>query len=199
MRLIMTKLSPFARKCWVSVLELGLEDRVQLVAVEPRLPVHSKPDVEAVNPLSKVPALETGNGPVIDSGVICAYLNELAGGDLIASGPDRWEELTLEALADGMCDAGVVVRLEMVLPEAERRPADIAANRGKITRALDMLEANPPLCERFHIGKIALIAAIDWFRFRSILEADPLEGRPNLARFHAQWAERPSIAATRPV
>ncbi|MDT7934870.1 MAG: glutathione S-transferase N-terminal domain-containing protein [Sphingomonadaceae bacterium] len=199
MRLILTKLSPFARKVWAIVLEHRLHDRVLLDFVAPRLPRDSKPDVETVNPLSKVPALETPAGPVIDSRVIAAMLDELGGGGLIASGAERWAELTLEALADGMCDAGVVVRLEYARPEAERRRDDIAAYRAKIERSLDMLEASPPACERFHVGKIALIAAIDWLRVRSILERDPLDGRPGVAAVHARWSERPCLAETRPV
>lgn len=197
MRLLMTTYSPYARKCWAAVLELGLEARVELVKLPPRMPAEAKPDVEAVNPLSKVPALLTPDGPVVDSRVILPFLDELAGGSLYASDADGWRERTLEALADGMCDAGVIVRLEQIRPEAEQRAADIAIYRGKIVRTLDYLEANPPAGDRFHAGTLALMAAIDWLAFRAIVP-DPLDGRPRLAAFHARWADRPCIAATRP-
>lgn len=198
MQLLASKPSPYARKCRAAVIELGLADRVAVELVPPRLPLDPKPDVEAVNPLSKVPILVTPGGPIVDSRVICAFLNELAGGTLVAAGENGWRERTLEALADGMIDAGVVVRLEMVRPEAERRPADIAAYRGKIERTLDLLERDPPARDRFHVGHLALVCAIDWMRFRSITRRDPLEARPGLAALHAHWTERDCLRATRP-
>jgi len=179
------------------VIELELEGRVELVKLPPRMPADSKPDVEAINPLSKIPALETPDGPVLDSRVIVPSLNELGGGTLYATGAEGWRERTLEALADGMCDAGVHVRLEQLRPEAEQRAGEIAIYRAKITRTLDHLEANPPAGDRFHAGVIALIAAIDWLQFRNIVPG-VLEGRPRLAAFHAHWADRPCLSATRP-
>lgn len=197
MRLLMTTFSPYARKCWAAIIELGIEDRVELIRLPPRLPNDAKPDVEVVNPLSKVPALMTPAGPILDSRVIAAYLNEFAGGTLYGDGSDRWGDLTLEALADGICDAGVVVRLEQVRARDTQRAEDVYAHQRKIHAALDFLEANPPSCDRFHIGKIALVSAIDWLRFRNVVP-DPLLDRPALSSFHACWSPRPCLAETLP-
>lgn len=197
MRLMMTTLSPYARKCWAAVIELGLLDRVELVKLPPRMPTETKPDLEAVNPLSKIPALETADGPIVDSRVIVPYLDSLGGGALYPAGAEGWRVRTIEAMADGMCDAGVVVRLESIRPEAEQRPAEIGAYRRKITDTLDWLEGHLPVSDRFDAGVLALVAAIDWFSFRAIVPG-PLEGRPRLADFHARWAERPCLRDTRP-
>jgi glutathione S-transferase len=62
MRLYVTKPSPYARKAWAAVLELGLQERVEVVTLEARMPTTPKPDLEPLNPLGKVPALVTDDG-----------------------------------------------------------------------------------------------------------------------------------------
>jgi glutathione S-transferase len=199
MRLFVTSASPYARKTWAAVVELGLEDRVEIVQAPIRLPQQPKPDIEALNPLGKVPVLVTDSGEAIaDSPVIVAYLDALAGGGLIPAGEARWHALTLEALADGCMDAGVVVRLEQVRPAERRDPAEIAAHQGKIARTLDRIEAAPDRLEQpFHVGQLALACALEWLVFRDILP-DPLEGRLALASFLERIGDRPALAATRP-
>ncbi len=199
MRLLVTPASPYARKARAAVIELGLEDRVETVMVPIRLPQQAKPDVEAVNPLGKIPALQLDDGSVVvDSPVIVAYLNELAGGDLIPSGAEKWRVLTMEALADGIMDAGFVLRMEQLKDEAKRDRAEVDAYAGKIARTLDQLERRPVWARgSFHLGQLALACAIDWLRFRDLVP-DPLPGHPRIARMIAEVSQRPSLAATRP-
>ena len=199
MQLYITRPSPYARKAWAAVVELGLQDRVELIELEPRMPKAAKPDLEPVNPLGKVPALITDTGELIaDSPVIVAYLDELGGGRLIPSGPDRWRALTLEALADGCMDSGVVIRVESLKDEAKRDEAEIAAYAAKIHRTLDMIEQDERwLTETFDAGALALVCALDWIAFRQLVP-DPLGGRPRLAGWLARLSDRPSLAATRP-
>lgn len=199
MQLFVTKPSPYARKAWATVLELGLQDRVDIVELPARMPTVPKPELEAVNPLGKVPALIADGGELIlDSPVIVAYLNELGGGGLIPSGPERWRVLTLEALADGCMDAGVVLRVEGLKEESRRDPDEIAAYSGKIARTLDLIEQNegwlPP---EFNAGALALVCAIDWIVLRELVP-DPLQGRPRLGAWLDTLLDRPSLAATRP-
>ena len=98
MRLYVTTPSPYARKAWAAVLELGLSERVEITELPARMPAVPKPDLDAVNPLGKVPALITDAGElIVDSPVIVAFLNELAGAGLIPSGPERWRSLTAGA------------------------------------------------------------------------------------------------------
>lgn len=199
MRLYVTKPSPYARKAWAAVLELGLEKMVDIRVLEPRLPATPKPDLEPLNPLGKVPALITDDDQlIVDSPVILAFLDHLAGGRLIPSGPERWRVLSLEALADGCMDAGVVLRLEGLKGEAYRSDADIAAHQAKIERTLDMLESDPTWLEGgINVGTLALACALDWLIFRELIPY-PLIGRPHLAHAMGELAERPSLSATRP-
>lgn len=199
MKLLITRPSPYARKAWAAVLDLGLQDRVAIEELPARMPTVPKPDLEALNPLGKVPTLvRDGAHPIVDSPVIVAFLDWMAGGDrLIPAEPEaRWSALTLEAVADGMMDAGVVIRVEQLAPEGQRRGDAVAAHQAKIGRALDLIESEPPAAP-FHVGQLALMCAIDWLSFRRLC-ADPLAGRPRLAAWHAALADRPSLAATRP-
>jgi glutathione S-transferase len=199
MQLYVTKPSPYARKAWAAVLELGLEDQVEIIELEPRMPTVAKPDLEPINPLGKVPTLVIGDGQLIlDSAVIVAYLNQLASGNLIPEGPERWRALTLEALANGCMDAGIVLRVESLKAEAKRDEAEIAAYTAKIDRTLDMIEQDEIwLAQPFTVGALSLVCVLDWFAFRQILP-DPLGGRPRLAGWLAGLRDRPSLAATRP-
>jgi len=201
MRLLATLPSPYARKARAAVIELGLQDLVAVEILPPRMPQVPKPDLDARNPLGKVPALLPDDGSVVaDSPVIVAYLDALAGGGrLVPPGPDRWRALTLEALADGCMDAGVVIRVEQLKDEARRDPGEIAAYQGKIGRTLDRIEAEAGhwLGGGFDAGQLALACAVDWLVFRNIVP-DPLAGRPRLADKLAALRGRPALAATAP-
>lgn len=199
MRLIVTTASPYARKVRAAVLELGLEDRVAVEFVPIRTPKQPKPDIEALNPLGKIPALILDDGSLIaDSPVILAYLDALAGGGLIPSGDDKWQALTLEALADGIMDAGFVLRMEQLKDEARRDPAETEAYTAKIGHTLDRLEREPAWLEApFNAGQLALACALDWLVFRNLVP-DPFAGRPQLAAWHDEVRVRPGLAATSP-
>lgn len=181
------------------MLELGLEDRVQVVELPARMPSVAKPDLDTLNPLGKVPALITDEGELVaDSPVIVAYLDALAGDRLIPSGPERWRTLTLAALADGCMDAGVVIRVEHLKDEARRDQGDIAAYAAKIERTFDLLEYRADrLPSQFDAGALSLICAAEWLVFREILP-DPLATRPRLGAWAERFRDRPSLAATRP-
>jgi glutathione S-transferase len=199
MRLFITRPSPFARKAWAAMLELGLESRVELVTLPPRMPKVAKPDLEAINPLGKVPSLVTDDGTLIpDSRVIVRLFDEIAGGDLIPSGEDRWRALTLEALADGCIEAGIVLRVESLKDQAKQDPDEVVAYTGKIERAFDYIESRPDLLEYdFNIGQLTLACVADWLVFREIMP-DPVPNRPAIAARLAALRERPSLLATRP-
>ncbi len=80
MQLHWSSRSPLVRKVMVAAHELGLADRIELVpaVVAPTL----RPDAAllARNPLGRIPVLRPEAGPpLFDSGVICEYLDGLAG------------------------------------------------------------------------------------------------------------------------
>jgi len=199
LKLFVTRPSPFARKAWAAVLELGMERQVEIVELPARMPKIAKPDLEAVNPLGKVPSLLRDDGTLlVDSRVIIGFLDSSSGGGLIPAGDARWPALTLEALADGCMEAGIVLRVESLKEESLRDPDEVAAYRAKIDRTFDYIERRTDLLEGdFNVGLLSLACVADWLVFRDIVP-DPLTSRPNISRRLAELGERPSLAATRP-
>jgi glutathione S-transferase len=77
MHLYLNKTSPYARLVLVVAHETGLADTLELVWTDPWM---DTPELLAVNPLSKVPALVTGEGAcLIESDGIVQYLLALSG------------------------------------------------------------------------------------------------------------------------
>ncbi len=139
MRLRYHPASPFVRKVVVAASELALLDRIELVATRTRPPL--SPDLGDDNPLGKVPALVTDDGTrLYDSGVICEYLDWLAGDRHLfpPPGPARWEALRLATLGDGM-----IGTLEGRLPPEDHTAASIAHQLAKLADVLDALDAWP--------------------------------------------------------
>ncbi|MGA2343772.1 MAG: glutathione S-transferase N-terminal domain-containing protein [Steroidobacteraceae bacterium] len=200
MKLFYAVTSPFVRKCLVSAYELKLRERLELVPAAAH-PINRDPAVVAVNPLGKVPALITDEGAVlIDSRVICEYLNTLGDGHLIpASGAARFRVLADQALADGLLDAAVLTRYETaVRPESLRWDAWIRGQLDKVTCALAELERRAgELAGRIDVGTIAIGCALGYldFRYASMSWRDQ---HPAAAAWYAEFAQRESMAATRP-
>ena len=193
MKLLGAPASPFARKVRVLALELGLDLPLETVATATSV------ELPLANPLAKIPTLLRDDGPPIyDSPVICDYLNALAGGALVpASGEARWRALTLEALADGLCDAAVWRRGEMLRPEVEQNAAALAKQAAVVERALDALEAQVETFTSFGVGEIAAACAVAYLDFR--FAAEPWRPtRPKLAAGYARVSERASMKATTP-
>ncbi len=200
MKLFHAPTSPFVRKCLVAATELGLRDRIELVAAAAS-PVNRDMAVVAKNPLGKIPTLVTDDGTVLfDSRVICEYLNAMGDGRLLpASGNARWQILVDQSLADGICDAAVLARYEGALrPETLRWNDWLDGQLAKVRSALSTLETRAAsFGERVDLGTIAFACALGYldFRFASLGWRDT---HPNTAAWYARFAARPSMAATVP-
>src|SRR5690606_17583524 len=109
MKIFHSPRSPFVRKCMVVAIEHGLDDRIEKLAAAPSV-LNRLPELEAANPLGKVPALQDDKGTwLFDSPVICEYLDSLAGGGMLpAQGPARWRVLTVQRSEERR--VGTVVR-----------------------------------------------------------------------------------------
>ncbi|WP_127902127.1 glutathione S-transferase [Solirhodobacter olei] len=200
MRLHSNPASPFVRKVLVLLKETGQEADVTLVpaaghAVAPgTMPV-------AQNPLGKIPTLERDSGPALyDSRVICRFLDDRAGGKLYPAAPRLWDTLTLEATADGIMDAAVLMRYETtVRPEAAQFAPWIEGQWEKIARALDTIEARwmSHLSGPMDMGQIAVACALGYLDLRHP-GRDWRAPRPALSAWYAAILTRPSLAETIP-
>ncbi len=127
MKLIGSTTSPYVRKVRVVMAEKKLDYRF----VEDNVWADDS-TITAANPLGKVPCLVLDGGDAMfDSRVIVEYLDTLSPvGKLIpASGRERAEVKTWEALADGLLDAAILVRLERTFGRPQRSPAQPGLDR----------------------------------------------------------------------
>jgi glutathione S-transferase len=198
MNILFSPFSPFVRKCLITGLSLGLNDRITLLPCSAH-PINRDQDIIASNPLGKVPTLFTDDGQVLyDSRVVCEYLNDLAQGSLIpATGQARWETLTLQALADGMLDAAVLARYEdAARPEAFRWSEWKAAQLDKVETSLAALNSEPQkLAGRVDLGSIAVGCAL-WYLDLRVADWGWRERHPHVASWYAGYSQRPEMAAT---
>ncbi len=200
MKLIGTKTSPYVRKVRVVLAEKALAfEFVEESAWAPdtRVPLY--------NPLNKVPALVTDSGErLYDSVVIAEYLDALGAPALIpAAGLERANVRRLEALGDGISDAGVTVFMERKREPAKQDEAWIARQMSKVEAGLAALSHElgdrPWLAgSRLTLGDIAAGCALFWLAFR-MPEVDWRGRYPNLDAWARRLESRPSFSSTIPV
>ncbi len=200
MRLYHSPTSPYVRKVMVLLLETGQQDDVALLPAA-GTPVDPGSMPVAHNPLGKIPALlRDGAPPLYDSRVICRYLDDRAGGVLYPPAPRLWETLTLEATADGILDAALLMVYESRLRPEDMRLSDWTEGQWtKIARTLDALESRwaGSLAGPLDMGQIALGCALGYLDFR-LGPRDWRAGRPHLAEWFRVFADRPAMRATHP-
>lgn len=200
MRLFHSPTSPYVRKVMVLLHETGLLDQVELVTGS-GTPLDPGAAPLDANPLGKVPALEREDGPALfDSRVICRYLDDRAKAGLYPAGPALWDTLMLEAAADGILDAALLMVYEWRLrPEELRFAPWVEGQWAKIDRALTMIESRllPQLQGPLDMGQVALACALGYLDFRHA-DRDWRAGRPHLAAWEGEMSARPSLQATRP-
>jgi glutathione S-transferase len=196
LKLYTNNASPFARKCRVIAHELELKlEEIRTLPMQ-------DPEFRRVNPLGKIPALVLDDGSVlIDSPVICEYLNHTGGGkffpgmNIFKHNSGRWKALGLAALGDGIADAAVALR-GLMGHESPAAEAARARQMAAVLAALDALErvnfAKDPT-----IGEISVGCALGYVDFR-LPDLDWKSSRPKLSAWFARFSEYPAMKATVP-
>ena len=199
MKLLKAGPSPFVRKVLVTLHETGQIDEVEQVqvAASPMVPDAA---LVAANPVGKIPALIRKDAPALyDSRVICRFLSHRAGADLYPEAR-QWDTLTLEATADGIMDAAVLIVYEEKFRPAEKVSMEwIEGQWSKVARALDALETRwmSHLNGKLDMGQIAVGCALGYLDFRHDVR-QWRTGRTTLAAWYDSFAARPSMKATDP-
>jgi len=203
MKLFCSLPSPFARKVRAVAAEKGLA--LELVEVDVFQPDNG---LDRVNPLRKVPCLISAEGEAwYDSRVIVEYLDGLPGGPRLIPEEfaSRMQVKRIEALADGLLDAGVLVRMERLWPgrtPEQRSSAWQDFQWTKVEGALAELQARLGAAQTFVGGRVSLAdlavaSALGWLDYR--LPDRPWRPQvPALAAWYAGFAQRPSFAASAP-
>src|SRR5690348_13932624 len=192
--------SPFVRKVMIVAHERGLVDRLDCVRTVAAM---TTPHAELMrdNPLSKIPTLVLDDGTALyDSPVICEYLDALNGDPQLfpRDREVRMRALRRQALGDGFLDLLVLARNERLREQPSQDLLKSTAVRS--AAVLDSLEreADALAAGRFDIGHIAIGCALSYLDFR-FAEADWRKDHARLAIWHAVFAARASVLATRPV
>jgi glutathione S-transferase len=197
MKLAYSPASPYVRKVTACAIARGINDKIERWKVGT-----TDPALLEFNPLSKVPTLIADDGTLLyDSPVICEYLDSIGNAPKLfpAAGPARWKAIRQQALGDGILDATQPRRREIALPQDEGRKAYIELQRGKVSRALDLLEKEADtLGDLQTIGEITIGCALGYLDFRYANE--PWRpGHPKLEAWFAKAAKLPPLAETVPV
>ncbi|MBB4781717.1 MULTISPECIES: glutathione S-transferase family protein [Streptomyces] len=201
MRLFWSPKSPFVRKVMVVLHETDQVGDVDTVRTPVQM-AEPNPQVLEANPLNKIPTLLLDDGRVLlDSRVICEFFARRANDTALYPNDDAgyFEATSLQALGDGLLDLLLVWRNWHRDRGLAHDAADpyLDAFGLKVTTTLDHLESRAgELGERFDIGRVSIAIALAHLDFRwGVL--DWRAGRPNLAAWHAEVSDRPSMRATR--
>ena len=179
----------------------------QYVPLDGKKQEHRSPEMLAVNPHGKVPALEDGELKLFESGAILLYL-----GNRYGAAKGLWPEPKGQAHADAVCwtvwamtEIGTYMMQYLYhgldspvsyKPE-DRSKAAAAYNRAQLDRLLDALETR---LERrdFLMGGFSLVdvAAASWLLLGTQLGLK-LEGHPRVAAWCKRCAERPAFKRAR--
>lgn len=199
MKLIGSYTSPFVRKISVILLEKGIT--FEFINEQP---YNAENGVAHYNPLGKVPALMTSDGEIwYDSPIIAAYIESLGvePSMLPAEPKAALKVRQLEALADGIMDAGLVAVRELARPVEQQSETEQLRQREKISRGLDALESylqdRTLSVDTVNLATIAIACALGYLNFRHISPGWCVD-RPNLVKLVENLFQRESFARTEP-
>lgn len=201
MKLIGSLTSPFVRKVRIVLAEKKLDYKFHLEDVW-----SSDTKISAANPLGKVPCLMMEEGEAIfDSRVIVEYLDTLTPvGKLIpVTGRSRAEVKCWEALADGLVEAAVLIRLEDTQRTPEQRSANwVKRQEGKISASIQVISQGIGDRQWFHgssftLADISVGCALGFLDFR-FPQLEWRNQHAELARWFDKLQQRPSLVETAP-
>ncbi len=202
LKLLYAPTSPYVRKVVACAHFSGLIDQIELLDSAAN-PVRRDDRIAVHNPLAKVPTLILPDGQsLFDSRVICEYLADLGQNTHLfpAAGPRRWQALGQQALGDGLLDAALLARYEVLArPEQSQWQGWRDAQLVKVNACLQVIEQQAAtLAQREPtIGELTLACALGYLDFR-FPELDWRAGRPNAARWEAEVRALPALQSTIP-
>jgi glutathione S-transferase len=201
MKLLASPASPYTRKVRIVLTEKKIECEMEVVDVNP-----VENPVNAHNPLGKIPTLLLDDGtPLYDSRVIVEFLDgkspisRLIPEDL----RDRIAVRRWEALADGVLDAGLLVRYESLRDKKEQSKAWSQKQLTRMQRGMEQMSkelAERPWChaERYSLADIAVGCCLGWLNFRKPGGLDWLTEYPSLGKHYEKLMARAAFADTLP-
>jgi glutathione S-transferase len=201
MKLLASPASPYTRKVRIVLAEKRIDCEMEQVDVQP-----AENPVNSHNPLGKIPTLVLDDGtPLYDSRVIVEFLDSVSPISRLI--PDdlrnrvavrRWE-----ALADGVLDAGLLVRYESLRDKAEQSAAWVGKQLARMRRGVEQMQSElngRAWCHngRYSLADIAVGCCLGWLGFRRPGGVDWHAEYPGLAQHYRKLMERPAFSETAP-
>jgi glutathione S-transferase len=199
MKLLGGIISPYTRKVRIVLAEKKIDCDFAIADVNP-----VDNPVNAHNPLGKVPTLVLDDGTALyDSRVIVEFLDSVSPiARLIPEATrDRVAVRRWEALADGVLDAGLLVRYESLRDKKEQSKAWSDKQLARMKRGVEQISKEiGAYChaERYSLADIAVACCIGWLDFRKPGGVDWRGEYAPVARHYDRMMERPAIADTVP-
>ena len=201
MKILASLASPYTRKVRIVLAEKKIDCDMELVDVNP-----VDNPVNTHNPLGKVPTLVLDDGTALyDSRVIVEFLDSVSPLSRLIPEDNR-ERVSVrrwEALADGVLDAGLLVRYEGTREKREQSKAWVDKQLARMQRAVGQMQSElgeRPWChgDRYSLADVAVGACVGWLDFRTPGGIDWLKRYDSLGRHYAKLMERPAFADTVP-
>src|SRR5829696_8066270 len=168
MKLLSSPASPYTRKVRIVLAEKKIECELQTVDVAP-----AENPVNRHNPLGKIPTLLLDDGTALyDSRVIVEFLDGKSPISRLIPEElrDRVAVRRWEALADGVLDAGLLVRYESVRDKKEQSKAWTDKQLARMKRGMEQMakQIGAVYChaERYSLADIAVACCLGWLDFR---------------------------------
>jgi glutathione S-transferase len=199
MKLYGTTTSPFVRRVRVVAAEVG--ESVERIDTATDA---GQALLREVTPIRKVPVAVVDGRTLFDSRVIIDWLTTTRGFGQLAPPRDRWRELNLVNAIDAALDAVIQVfylRRDGVPVDGtpfhtrqfERADTIFRWLAGELASDGRGFGREPG--HGLGLAEISLVCALDWMDFRA---SYPTDRAGRLAGVRAAWADRPSLASTRP-
>jgi len=201
MKLLASPTSPYTRKVRVVLTEKRIDCELENVDVQP-----ADNPVNAHNPLGKIPTLVLDDGTALyDSRVIVEFLDSVSPISRLI--PDEMRERVAvrrwEALADGVLDAGLLVRYESLRDRNEQSAAWVGKQLARMRRGMEQMQGEldgRSWCHngRYSLADIAVGCCLGWLGFRKPGDIDWHAQYLGLAQHYKKLMERAAFADTAP-
>lgn len=202
-RLISATPSPYARKVRIALAEKGIP-----FTLSTEVPWDGGTETPAYNPLEKLPVLVLPDGQgIYESRYILEWLEAKhpAPPLLPTDAEGILAARQVEVIADGICDATVLLFWERHRPLEQQSAPWIARQRRKVEGGLRALEALAAargegwlVGDAFGLAEVAAGTVLAYLKVR-YAELDWPARHPALLRLHGKLEQRPSFQATYPV
>tara|TARA_B100001175_G_C19149686_1_gene467614 strand:- start:27 stop:623 length:597 start_codon:yes stop_codon:yes gene_type:complete len=155
--------SPFGRKTKVTAI-------VQKINIEEKIiKVHESEFLDRLNPLRKIPTLVVNDSQtIIDSDNICLYFDKISTKETIFNTENYWEIISITSVANGLMEAVLERRMEMVRPLNEQSQNFIKKQEIRALRTINWLEKNWSGYKnnKISMDQISVACALEYTKYR---------------------------------